>query len=234
MPRPSQPARLRGFVVGFGRARWLTHAVLLALTAVAYGLGMLYAPRAAPSYVITLAFGYWALLLIAITLVIGPLQLARDRRRRRNPVNLNIRRDIGIWAGITGLLHVVFGLQQRFGGDVIRFFFSHDANGWRLLGGAFGIANHVGLLGTLVLIVLLVTSNDLALRKLKGPRWKTLQRLNYALAVFAVLHTVLYQSLGGRQGAFADAVVVGMLVTVVVQFVGISLVQARRADVNKP
>jgi sulfoxide reductase heme-binding subunit YedZ len=225
---------LRGCVTGLGRARWQTHAVLLLLTGAAYGLAALYLPRAAPSYLMTLAFGYLSLLLLALTLLIGPLRLALDRRRRRNPVNLDLRRDVGIWAGITGLLHVVFGFQQRFGGDILRFFLARTADGWRLLGGTLGAANHVGLLATLILVALLATSNDLSLRRLKGPRWKTLQRLNYALFGFAVLHTVLYQAISGREGAFATAVVVETLVTVVGQFAGLTLVQARRAGIKKP
>ena len=233
MTLPTQPAGLRRLVVGLGHVRWLTHGVLLLAAAAAYGLGMAYVPRAAPSYIITLAFGYLSLLLIAITLLIGPLKLILNRRRKRNPVNLDIRRDIGIWAGITGLLHVVFGLQQRFGGDLVRFFFSRDANGWHLLGGAFGVANHVGLLATLALVALLVTSNDLALRKLKGRRWKRLQRLNYGLFAFAVLHTVLYQGISGRDGLFATAVVIVTLLTVVVQFAGLTLFQARRTAIKK-
>lgn len=211
-----------------GRARWFTHLALLLLTGFAYWLGTRYVPRGAFSYVATLAFGYWSLLLVAVTLFIGPLRLLLQRRLRRNPVNDNLRRDIGIWAGITALLHVVFGLQQRFGGDIVRFFFYRDANGWHLLTNSFGIANHVGLLATLLIIALLVTSNTLSLRKLKGPRWKALQRFNYGLFAFAVLHTVLYQSISGREGAFADAVIWGTLATVVVQFVGLSLVRARR------
>lgn len=234
MPQESHSSGgLRGFVTGFGRARWQSHAVLLLLTGAAYGLAALYLPRAAPSYRMTLAFGYLSLLLLALTLLIGPLRLGLDRRRR-NPVNLDIRRDIGIWAGITGLLHVVFGFQQRFGGDILRFFIARTAEGWRLLGGTLGAANHVGLLATLILVALLATSNDLSLRRLKGPRWKTLQRLNYALFGFAMLHTVLYQAISGREGAFATAVVVGTLVTVVGQFAGLSLVQARRAGIKKP
>jgi sulfoxide reductase heme-binding subunit YedZ len=217
--------------LAIGRARWLTHLVLLLLSGFAYWLGTRYVPRGAFSYVATLAFGYWSLLLVAVTLVIGPLRLFMHGRLRRNPVNDNLRRDVGIWAGITALLHVLFGLQQRFGGDIIRFFFYHDANGWHLLTNTFGIANHVGLLATLLIIALLVTSNTLSLRNLKGPRWKALQRFNYGLFAFAVLHTVLYQSISGREGMFADAVIWGTLATVVVHFVGLSLVRARRREV---
>lgn len=238
MPRPRRQtapfARLLAAFAGLGRTRWWTHGALLSLTALAYGLGALYVPRGAPSYIATLAFGYWALLLTAVTLVIGPVRLLLNRRLRRNPVNVDLRRDVGIWAGITALLHVWFGFQQRFGGDILRFFFYRTADGWRLLGNTFGLANHVGLLATLAVAALLATSNDLSLRKLRGPRWKTLQRLNYALFAFAVLHTVLYQAISNRQPIFANVVIVGTLATVVVQFVGLSLVQARQDHVKKP
>ena len=48
-----------------------------------------------------------SLCLLCVTLLIGPLNLLR---KRLNPVNIELRRDTGIWAGITGCLHVVFAL----------------------------------------------------------------------------------------------------------------------------
>ena len=57
----------------------------------------------------------------------------------------------------------------------------------------FGIANYTGLAATCALGVLLATSNDKALRALGAARWKSIQRLNYAIAGLTIVHAVLYQ-----------------------------------------
>jgi sulfoxide reductase heme-binding subunit YedZ len=155
--------------------------------------------------VITLETGYASLVLLAATLSIGPLQLAM--RRRRNPVNIYLRRDIGIWAALTGLVHVVAGFQVHFGGDVLRYFL--DAGGKPLMS-VFAAGNWLGLGAALLLTVLLAISNDRALRLLRGPIWKTLQRSNYVVVTLTVFHTVAYQFV--RDASLAASAVLAALV----------------------
>lgn len=173
-----------------------------------------------------LGFGYICLAYLAATLLIGPLYLLQQRR---NPVSIDLRRDVGIWAGITGCLHVVFALQLRFQGQILFFFFAPtDDGGIRLLLNRFGIANWLGAAATLILIVLLITSNTLSLRLLKGKRWKLLQRFNYALAVLALIHTLLFQGNGQRQSIFMNVVLLTSLTVIVIQWYGSNLYRARR------
>src|SRR5690242_5797994 len=79
--------------------RPVTHA-LLALVALggAYAIAN-YAPVFGPGRLLALWYGYLSLLLLAVTLVIGPLALLlrrinnrRPRTTPRNPVNLDLRR----------------------------------------------------------------------------------------------------------------------------------------------
>src|SRR5690242_4934339 len=88
-----------------GRQRWLTHIGLAGLSAAGAYAGHLYAPYADANYVLTIGFGYTAIILIAVSLIIGPFKLLSQRR---NPVNIDLRRDVGIWSAITGCLHVWF------------------------------------------------------------------------------------------------------------------------------
>jgi len=57
----------------------------------------------------------------------------------------------------------------------------------------FGLANYTGLISTLLIIVLLATSNDYSLAKLKAPTWKNIQRLSYLMFIFAIIHVVYYR-----------------------------------------
>jgi sulfoxide reductase heme-binding subunit YedZ len=173
--------------------------------------------------VITLETGYASLVLLAATLSIGPLQLAM--RRRRNPVNIYLRRDIGIWAALTGLVHVVVGFQVHFGGHVLRYFL--DAGGKPLVS-VFAAGNWLGLGAVLLLTLLLAISNDQALRFLRGRTWKTLQRSNYVVVTLTVFHTLAYQfvrdaSLG------ASAVLAALIVAALtLQAAGVMYVRSLR------
>lgn len=214
------------FLRGFGLRRALTHAALAGMSAGACWAAHLYVPRAEAAFVFMLAFGYASLAFIATTLLIGPLNLLRQRR---NPVSIDLRRDVGIWSAITGCLHVVFALQLHFQGQVLFYFFAPTPEGgFRPLLNRFGIANTVGTAATVILVMLLLTSNTLSLRKLKGKRWKQLQRFNYALAALALLHTLLFLGSSQRQPIFLTVVLLVTLAVLVVQGLGMGVYRQRR------
>jgi len=216
---------------GFGWTRLRNHLALAFISLAGIGaIKIFYVPRGGLDYVITIGAGYVALLLIGISLIIGPVWLIV---RRRNPVNLYLRRDVGIWAGITGLLHVGFGLFLNARGNILSNFLSFDADGLpRLLLEGRGLSNYIGLIATIVLIVLLLTSNDLMLKRLKGKRWKTVQRLNYVLAVLALAHTLIYQQVGGREPPFADLTLMLTLIVLIWQLTGLLLYRTWQARVT--
>src|ERR1700748_3663479 len=74
----------------------------------AAGILLLYVTRPYPDVITRLSFASaWpALVLLAVTLVIGPW---RRLSGRDTPVSQDLRRDTGIWAGTTGLLHTGIG-----------------------------------------------------------------------------------------------------------------------------
>src|SRR5215210_701616 len=85
-----------------------THLGLVLFSLAGCFLAGLYGPNNTLSETLAIGLGYVSLVLLAATLLIGPLNLLRQRR---NPVNINLRRDTGIWSGITALLHVLFAFQ---------------------------------------------------------------------------------------------------------------------------
>jgi sulfoxide reductase heme-binding subunit YedZ len=211
--------------LNIGKQRWLTHIGLGLLSAAGAYAGHLYAPYADANYVFTIGFGYTALILIAVSLIIGPVKLLSQRR---NPVNIDLRRDVGIWSAITGCLHVWFAFQLRERGQIILYFLEPTPQGYRLIRNLFGLSNDLGALATILLVVLLVISNDLSLRRLKGKRWKLLQRGNYLLAAFALAHTFGYQTVSRREHIFTNGVIVLTLVTLAIQLAGVYLYRSRR------
>ena len=137
----------------------------------------------------SLVLAYISLAALLATLAIGPLRVIRGRA---NPVSNDLRRDLGILAGISGLAHVVFAFQHHLGGVVARYFFSSNRLApSNLRRDSFGVANDIGLLAALLLVLLMAISNDWSLRRL-GRNWKRVQRMAYALAVLTVAHTALF------------------------------------------
>lgn len=208
------------------RGRRLTHVALALLTAAICYIIFTLTPDLRPVHSLTIGLGYISLILIVVTLVIGPLQLLS---KKRNPVNINLRRDVGIWAGVTGGLHVVFGFQVHLGGDIVLYFFERTAHhGLKPLSNLFGLSNDVGAVATVGLILLLFLSNDLSLKWLRGPLWKWLQRLNYVLIVLALAHTFGYQLVVKREQVMMLIVLGLTAVTVLAQLVGVAISVMRR------
>jgi len=165
-----------------------------------------------------------ALVLLAVTLLIGPVNLLL---RRRNPVNSYLRRDVGTWTAIWSVVHVVVGFQGH-GGGVFGFVDYFVVDG-RPLTNSFGMGNWTGLAATVLVVLLLVLSTDRYLRELKAARWKDVQRLTYALFGLVVLHAVYYGALRRMTSPFTRVLIVTVIAVVVGQALGIWLWRRRNA-----
>src|SRR5215207_8885467 len=142
-------------------------------------------------YRLSMATGYASVALIAWAMLIGPW---RVRSGRSAPVSTDLRRDTGIWGALLGVAHVVTGLQVHMAGDFLKYFLHRDGSqAIPVRTDLFGFANWTGLAATLVLLMLLVISNDRSLRALGAKRWKRWQRWTYAAAALIVAHTLAYQ-----------------------------------------
>jgi methionine sulfoxide reductase heme-binding subunit len=198
-----------------------THSGLAALSIAAYfSAPILFNFSNDPTQQLSLALGYISLIFLIITLLIGPYRLLRGQG---NPVSTNIRRDVGIWTALTAIVHVVFGLQVHLKGKM-HLYFVFPANPsdtfLTIRYDFFGLANYAGAVASVLLLILLALSNDRSLRKMKAVRWKSLQRLNYAVFFLVVLHTFVYQVLEKRVSAYVAAVAIAVSVLVTIQALG--------------
>jgi len=165
------------------------------------------------------ATAYPALALLSVSLMVGPWNLVR---KRQNPVSSDLRRDIGIWAGILGIVHAVIGQCVHLRGRPWLYYIysAKDHRRFPLRHDLFGLANYTGAVSTLLLIALLATSNDYFLRALGTPRWKQLQRWNYAVFALAAIHSFAYQGVEKQHLGFVVTVALCITLAAGLQLAG--------------
>jgi methionine sulfoxide reductase heme-binding subunit len=167
------------------------------------------------------ATAYPALVLLAATLTVGPWKLMRVQA---NPVSNDLRRDLGIWAGVLGILHTAVGQCVHLRGRPWLYYIygpTEHHHGLRTRHDLFGFANYTGAMGVVILAALFVMSNDYSLGALGAKRWKSLQRWNYAIAALSVMHAFAYQGIEKQRPWFVGAVAASTVVALAFQIAGI-------------
>jgi methionine sulfoxide reductase heme-binding subunit len=172
-----------------------------------------------PTFALSMGTAYVGLAALAVTMLLGPWNVLRGRP---NPVSTYLRRDWGLWAGLLAVVHVVVGLQRHFGGEWQRYFFFPDGAGalYGVRYDLFGLANWTGLIATLLIVILVVVSNDRALATLGSTRWKWLQRSSYIVFVAVAVHGVLFQMTIDRPTPWRVLLAVAVIVVVMGQVKG--------------
>lgn len=181
---------------------------------------------------LSLGSGYVALVLLCLSLGFGVWRLFK--RNRKPPIHFNLRRDVGIWAGVFAVFHSVAGLFVHFRGKGVwnYFIYAPEQNAaFPVRFDIFGFANHAGLVAVLIVVLLLAISNDFSIKKLGGGRWKNLQRWNYAFFALVLIHAVLYIIIENRPLLFILLSILLFGSTIILQTIG--FVRYRRATAIK-
>lgn len=180
---------------------------------------------------LTFATAFPALILLAVTLLIGPWNVLL---KRRNPVSGDLRRDVAIWAGFLSVIHAGIGQCMHLRGRPWLYYIygANEHHTFPLRHDLFGFSNYTGAASTLILIALLAMSNDFSLRTLGTPRWKRLQRWNYAAFALAAAHTIGYQIPQRGKSAFHWTAWLCIAITVAMQTAGFLKRRAAAGMVN--
>ena len=194
------------------------HLPLFILSAVS--AAALYFTRPYPDVLTRLSFStaYPALILLAFTLLTGPWNVLL---RRVNPVSSDLRRDVGIWAGILAIVHTAVGQCVHLRGRPwLYYVYGPQEHHHGLRHDLFGFANYTGLLSVLLVAALLATSNDLSLRWLGTPQWKSLQRWNYGVFALAAAHAIGYLVIEQQKLPFDITIAGAIAITILLQSIG--------------
>jgi sulfoxide reductase heme-binding subunit YedZ len=169
---------------------------------------------------IAFASGFISLTILSISLILGTLGLIRQRK---NNVSTYFRRDIGIMGGFLALCHSITGLFVHLRGKTWLYFLNKTDNSYAIRLDNFGLANYTGLIAALLILVLIVTSNDFMLRKLKPVPWKNIQRLAYFMYAFIMVHCYFYRIGNKNHDVFLYYYIPILFVVIAFQAAGIIL-----------
>ncbi len=211
------------------RQRLLRHHLPLLCVSFA-ATASLYFTRPYPDVVTRLSFAtaYPALVLLAVTLVIGPWNVLR---RRVNPLSSDLRRDIGIWAGVLGIAHTAVGQCVHLRGRPwLYYVYSPQEHHHGIRHDLFGFANYTGAIGVLLLALLLATSNDWSLRRFGKHSWKRMQRWNYFVIALAAAHAIAFLTMEKQKLPFDSVVAACLVIVLIAQAWGYS--RRRRLSAN--
>lgn len=181
-----RPPALSPFVEATGR-----HVIVLLVAGLLLVAFWLSRPEWSSEMRLWRAVGDAAVMLLFASLAIGPLA------RLCGPAGRLVvwRRQIGIWAAILAGLHallIVDGWAQwsarRFLGYELVAQLGREAR----MEPGFGLANLVGLVALVWLLILLATSSDRALRFLGPPAWKWVHHGSYVAFYLVLLHSIYF------------------------------------------
>lgn len=208
----------------FSSRRVLRH-VLLGLLAAAV-VGVVYRLTPPPDWHHRLSMGtaYAGLGMLAWTLLAGPW---RTLRGRANPVSFDLRRDVGIWAGLLAVAHTAVGLTVHLRGRMWMYFFKR-LHPLAFQSSAFGAANYTGLVAAVLFVMLVAISNDVSLRALGSVRWKRWQRWAYPAAILTVVHGVLFQGIEARHTPWRAVLYLSVGIALLSQLAGAYVTAQRR------
>ena len=192
--------------------------LLISLAAVA----ALYFTRPYPDVISRASFAtaYPALALLAATVLVGPWNVLR---RKANPVSSDLRRDIGIWAGLLGIAHAAVGQFVHLRGRPwLYYVYGPGEHHHGMRHDLFGLANYTGALGVLLIAALFATSNDWSLRRFGAQKWKELQQWNYAVFALVAVHSFAFQGVEKQKLAWVITAAICIAAAGVMQIAGVA------------
>lgn len=208
--------------------RWRHHGVLALISFLAIALIVPFGSGGVLLDGLSLATAYLCLIFMAVALSLGPLRVMRS-----NPLasNIYLRRDIGIWSGVTGLVHLFVATELSMSQRYMQLFVNISTNSLPDTTRAelFSWGSIAGFVVGIFVLILLVLSNDKILRLIGPIGWKRLQRLAYPAFILTVLHGLAFQALESRPIIAIGIVMAAFIGVVVMQISGVRAVRGRES-----
>ncbi|MEB1807392.1 MAG: ferric reductase-like transmembrane domain-containing protein [Bacillaceae bacterium] len=132
------------------------------------------------------AFGDVSLLFLSVIMLLGTLSKIFKSLTKW----LVWRRELGVWTGVTAIVHIIIILDGWIQWQMFRLFFvfSNFVADWVLHPG-FALGNILGIVALVYVLILMVTSNDLSIKLMGNRAWSYVQQRAHIFYVLVVLHT---------------------------------------------
>lgn len=176
---------------------------------------------------LSIVTAYICLFLVATALSIGPLQVLNAGE---SSINIYLRRDVGIWAGLTGLLHCVIATMLAMTPEYIETYINiyTEKLPETVRASLFLWGSATAFIVALLLLLLLCLSNQRALKLLGVMWWKRLQRLAYLVFILTIAHGLAFQLIEARNLILVGLLLLTIIHVVILQGLGFFLLQKKK------
>ena len=208
--------------------RLKNHGVLALISVICFGRAAAAGPAGAELDNFSIVSAYLCLLLLVVVLLIGPWYVAVNGRAS---ANIYLRRDIGIWAALSGLVHFFLANVLAMNYEYLGIFVENAAAppSAEVRGELYAWGTISGYVVAVFFLVLLGLSSDRTLRFIGLKWWKRIQRISYVVFILTCAHGFAFQVLESREMFWIAAVGCVILVALTGQMYGIAAVRQRRA-----
>jgi DMSO/TMAO reductase YedYZ heme-binding membrane subunit len=183
---------------------------------------------------LSIVSAYLCLFLLGIVLLIGPWHAVTNDRKT---ANIYLRRDIGIWAALSGLLHFYLANVLSMNYEYLGLFVENAAAppSAEVRSELYSWGTISGYVIAVFFIILIGLSSDRALRFLGLKWWKRIQRVSYLAFIFTCAHGFAFQVLESREMLWIGVIALVILITLTGQAFGIVSVRKWRSlKTHKP
>lgn len=196
------------------------HLVLATGTTATLGLAAASGSWAGAADRLSIVSAYLCLFLLGGALIYGPVHALRDGR----PIgNSPIRRSMGIWSALTGLLHFLLANVLAMNYEYLGIHVENAAEPptAEIRSELYSWGTISGYVVAVLFLVLTALSNDRMLRLLGMKRWKRVQRSSYVVFLLTCGHALAFQILETREATWVYVVLLVSLLIVSSQAFGL-------------
>jgi DMSO/TMAO reductase YedYZ heme-binding membrane subunit len=203
------------------------HTALTAFSAICLGIAAIIGPVQGIADRWSIVSAYLCLLLLGCALLIGPFHAIRNGRPLGNSY---IRRDLGIWAALTGLLHFYLANVLSMNYEYLSRYVENSSLSptAEIRSDLYTWGTVLGYVIAILFVVLLGLSSDRILRSVGLKWWKRLQRLSYFGFVFTCAHAFAFQVLESREMLWVLIVLLTTALVLLGQCFGLAAVRKWR------
>jgi DMSO/TMAO reductase YedYZ heme-binding membrane subunit len=212
--------------------RLYNHSLLIACSAMSLGIAVISGPAPGAADRLSIVSAYLCLFLLAMVLLIGPWSVVKTGRKA---VNIYVRRDIGIWAALTGLMHFYLANVLSMNYEYLGIFVENAAlpPSAEIRSELYSWGTISGYVIAVFFIILIGLSSDRSMRFLGVKWWKRIQRISYVAFVLTCVHGFAFQVLESREMFWFGVIGLVILMALTGQVLGIASVRKTRAPKNR-